>query len=75
MTISKEYNRAVVNRVRCALIPDSEKVRILGNLCEYWYGHIRFWFSEENYDYFCKKLNDLERKYSENAKGTPEVYS
>lgn len=74
MTIVRDYNRAVVNRVKCALIPDSEKARILENLCEYWSSHIRRYFTEEGYDYFCQKINTLEKEYSGNAERTPEIY-
>ncbi len=59
----ENYNEAVINRVKCALIPDSEKAKILSALCEYWGGHVRRCFTEEGYDYFCQKLSELEKEH------------
>lgn len=64
------YNYVVISRVLCALIPDSEKVKILSALCEYWSGHVRRYFTEEGYNYFCQKLNELEKEHMLN----PEVW-
>ena len=59
------YNMAVIERIQCSLIPDSEKHRLLENLCKYWRVCPDRCFTEEGYDYFCKKLNQLEKEYSD----------
>lgn len=66
----RNYNYVVISRVLCALIPDSERVELLGRICMHLSLHPGRAFTEAGYDYFCKKLNALEKEYGT----SPEVW-